>query len=84
MWLGHVLRVAGDILSRPSVYSASFLFKHPMSFVDSFCRGLRSTLAMRGGSRSGWQRCGLRYLLGLAELAGDGVLGHDVEGREWV
>jgi hypothetical protein len=82
--LAFVLRVAGDVLSRPSTSSASFLLKFPVRFVYSLCRGLRSTLAMQCGSCSGWPRCGLWDLSGLAELSDGGVLGHDAEDEEWV
>jgi hypothetical protein len=84
LWLGHVLRVTGDVLYQPSTYDASSLFEFPVSFVNRFCRDLGFTLATRSSSRLGWTRCGLRYLLGLAELASGGVLGHDTEDSKWV
>jgi hypothetical protein len=62
--------VEGGILSGPRILDIFSLFEYPVSFVDSFCRGLGFTLAAWSISCLGWTRCGLWDLLGLTELAG--------------
>jgi hypothetical protein len=86
LWLGHVLRliVMGDMLSQPSTSGASSLLECPVSFINSFCRGLRFALAMQRSSCLGWPSCGLWHLSSLAEFTSSGVLSYYAESCEWI
>jgi hypothetical protein len=74
--------VARDMLSGPSTLSVFPLFERIVSFVNSFCRGLRFALAERSSSCLDWPQSRLWYLPDMTELAGSGVIVHYAEGSE--